>query len=185
MEHLNHNLVGEAWINYEKEKSIKAVRMFIITFLIMSLFWLVIIFSVFVDKSSQKTGQKSASKTNYDPVDMSIISTIESNNNPYAYNHRSNARGQYQITPICLKDFNQYNQPQYTPEDLFDPEINKKISEWYLYQRIPQLLNHFNKQDNLENTLIAYNCGIGCVGKPLPKETENYIKKYKSMKGKL
>ena len=34
-------------------------------------------------------------------VDMSIIATIESSNNPAAYNERTNATGLYQITPIC------------------------------------------------------------------------------------
>lgn len=130
-------------------------------------------------------------------VNMDIIAQIESNNNPNAYNYKSGARGLYQITEICLKDYNELNgtyQDIYsgigikevnkklnniTIEQLFNPVINRRIAEWYLNKRIPQLLAYYNIEDTLDNRLWAYNAGIGKVVKGIcPKETRNYIKKY-------
>ena len=116
----------------------------------------------------------------YANVDMAKISMIESSNNPKAYNASSKARGLYQITPICLKDFNDYHpNNQYTLEQLYDASINTIIAKWYLDVRIPQMLRHFKKEVTIENILFAYNAGIGKVIKGImPEETRKYIGKY-------
>ena len=111
-------------------------------------------------------------------IDLDKIAMIESSHNPKAYNKHSQAMGTYQITPICLADYNNYNAPRIDKNDLFSHEINEKVAVWYLTKRIPQMLKHYGFQDTVENRLISYNCGIGCVGKPLPTETKNYIEKY-------
>ena len=118
-------------------------------------------------------------------IDMEVIKQIESSGNPYAYNSRSNARGLYQITPICLKEYNNYHLVKYTSEDLYDAEINYEIANWYLNTRIPQMLKHFKKPVNVENILISYNAGISYVvqNKEIPTETINYLKKYKKRGG--
>jgi len=117
-------------------------------------------------------------------LDLSIIKQIESSGNPLAYNKSSHARGLFQITPICLKEYNNFHTEQYDLSDLFNPIINEKIAAWYLEKRIPQMLKHFGKDVSLENILISYNAGVSYVvsGKPLPLETVNYIKKYKGEK---
>jgi soluble lytic murein transglycosylase-like protein len=117
----------------------------------------------------------------YGAVDLSVIKHIESRGNPVAYNKKSGARGLYQITPICLKEYNNFHPKQkYTKLDLFRPDINKKIAEWYLNKRIPQLLKYYGLPVTIENTLWAYNAGIGKVVKNIqPTETKNYIKHYR------
>jgi hypothetical protein len=112
-------------------------------------------------------------------VDLSIIAQIESSNNPLAYNKRTQATGLYQITPICLKDYNSYHKGmEYALNEMFEPSKGYSVALWYLETRIPQLLKHYGKPDTLETRLISYNCGIGCIDKPLPVETKNYIIKY-------
>jgi len=52
-----------------------------------------------------------------------------------------------------------------------------------LNERIPQMIRHYKKEVTVENCLIAYNAGIKYVaeGRRLPRETEDYIKKYKRL----
>ena len=116
---------------------------------------------------------------------LSIIAQIESNNNPTAYNPKTQAVGLYQITPICLKEYNSYHKTKYTKKDLFNPKINKKIAFWYLNKRIPQMLKYYGYKITVENILICYNWGIGNFIKwkqgrikKLPKETRDYLRKY-------
>ena len=114
---------------------------------------------------------------------MGRISSIESSNNSKAYNRKSGARGLYQITEICLKDYNQFHKVKYTSQDLFIPEINEKIARWYLEKRIPQMLRYYNIPVTTDNILWAYNAGIGKVVKGvMPDETKDYIKKYNESK---
>ncbi len=117
-------------------------------------------------------------------VDLDIICQIESGctRGYRIYNPTSLARGLYQITEICLADYNKYHDIPYQIEELYDDEVNETIAKWYIYKRIPQLLKHIKAEDTVTNRLIAYNCGFSCVGKPLPRETEHYIKKYYKLK---
>jgi soluble lytic murein transglycosylase-like protein len=119
-----------------------------------------------------------------DIIDMKIISKIESNHNPLAYNLKTKAVGQYQITQICLEEFNKYNKKNYTLLSLFNPKRNYEVAHWYLEKRIPEMLSYYNYSITLENTLICYNAGISYVvyNKKLPEETKNYIRKYNIIK---
>ena len=118
-------------------------------------------------------------------VNLKIISYIESHNNPMAYNRHSQASGQYQIMPILLKEYNNFNKTNYTLRDLFNTKINEQIAYWYLEKRIPQLLRHYKKEITIDNILICYNAGIGNLLKGnIPIETKNYIKKYKQLSKK-
>ena len=115
-------------------------------------------------------------------VDMSIIARIESSGNPLAYNSTSQARGLYQITPVCLEDYNNYHPGQtYTLEELFNPVVNEIVACWYLFTRIPQLLRYYDQPVTTDNILVGYNAGIGRVGRKLPSETANYLEKYKKL----
>lgn len=111
-------------------------------------------------------------------IDLEKIIKIESAGRENAYNKHSGARGLCQITPICLRDYNNHHARKYTRQQLFIGAINKKIARWYLERRIPTLLKYFHHPDTIRNRLIAYNAGIGRVGKRLPAETKNYIEKY-------
>jgi soluble lytic murein transglycosylase-like protein len=123
-------------------------------------------------------------KAKAEEVNLEVISQIESGNNPKAFNSRSGAVGLYQITAICLKDYNQELSLSVKKKELFNAETNFKIASWFLNKRIPQLLRRLGLEDTLENRLIAYNAGISYVKnrKPLPKETIAYIAKYKRLK---
>lgn len=115
-------------------------------------------------------------------LEMAVIEEIESSGNPLAFNERSKARGLYQITPICLEEYNNFKGTSYNVDDLFDSHINETIASWYILERIPQMLRHFGFEVTISNVLWAYNAGIGRVVKGfMPNETVNYIKKYKEM----
>jgi hypothetical protein len=118
-------------------------------------------------------------------LDLAILFAIESNNNPRAHNKSENARGLGQIREDVLKDFNRAHPTrQYTPDNLFDKDINTEVTNWYANQEIPRLLQHFGIQDTQEHRIIAYNAGIGNLikmlrdDKPIPEITENYLIKY-------
>ena len=118
------------------------------------------------------------------PISLDSIAHIESSNNPLAKSNRPNdpSYGLYQITPIALEDYCQFNKDCPSEEDLFDPVVSHTIASWMFSKRIPQLLKHFNEKVNIDNMLTAYNCGIGCVVKgKMPAITRNYIKKYKAL----
>jgi len=99
-----------------------------------------------------------------------------------AVNKKSKAVGLGQIMPPALADFNLYNKERYTMQDMFDPQLNQRVTYWYLYDRIPNMLAHYKMPVTIENVLASYNYGIGNVKnhKPLPKETRDYIKNIKN-----
>ena len=116
-------------------------------------------------------------------VDFHAIETIESHGNPHAYNRRSGAVGLYQITPVVLKEYNAVKKTRLTMRNLYRAETNRAVATWYLTERIPQMLRHFHKPLNVETLLTCYNAGVGYVvhGWALPKETKDYIVKYKKL----
>lgn len=121
-------------------------------------------------------------------VDLDAVRMIESSGNPQAYNESSGARGLYQITKICLDDWNgMHPREQYSLDDLWDPKINKRIAVWYLFDRIPQLLDHYGVLITTENILISYHDGIGNLRKYLKgkrvlgKEMIGYVEKYNKL----
>lgn len=114
-------------------------------------------------------------------IDMHKIMMIESSGNPMAHNKRDDSRGLYQITPICLKEWNNFHPNNiYTMNDLWNPLVNREIAEWYLTNRIPQMIRYYKKPMTTENIIIAYNAGISYVvhGGELPSVTKQYLKKY-------
>jgi len=114
-------------------------------------------------------------------IDLKKIAMIESSNNPLAHNKRDDSRGLYQITKIALEDFNNYHSHKYTMDDLWSPEINLEIADWFINHRIPSMLKHYGKPDTVDNRLIAWNAGIRYVvtGKPIPPITRQYLVKYR------
>lgn len=113
-------------------------------------------------------------------IDLDVIARIESSGNPLAWNRRTDARGLFQITPVCLKHYNDANKTRVTPSDLFDAETNRMIAEWYLGWLAARL-------ESVDDILIAYNWGIGNLRKykagekSLPKETADYLVKYRKL----
>jgi len=121
-------------------------------------------------------------------INISKIASIESSNNPKAENKRSGARGLLQITKPTWEEMTRKMNVQWSWEEAFDSNKNRKVGSYYLNIEIPRLLKHYNLEDNLENRLAAYNWGVGNLkgnngvgGSKLPEETKSYIAKYKKM----
>lgn len=112
-------------------------------------------------------------------IDMHKIMMIESGGNPNAV-EKWGGVGLYQVTPVVLKEYNQFKKTIYSRNDLFNPAINTAIANWYLTRRIPTMLKHYRKPITTRNIIISYNAGISYVvkNKLLPPTTINYLKKY-------
>ena len=116
---------------------------------------------------------------------MDRIKQIESSGNPDAVSE-DGAVGLYQIMPDeALADWNTYHPKEtHTINALWNPVENEKIAQWYMNERIPQMLKHYKLQDTVDNRLAAYNAGIGNLRKiragtmKMPSETSKYIRKY-------
>ncbi|MDD5730216.1 MAG: lytic transglycosylase domain-containing protein [Candidatus Omnitrophica bacterium] len=122
-------------------------------------------------------------------VDLEIIKIIESDGNPLAFNSGTKCYGLYQISEICLKDYNQMNTTAYLPKDLFNPRTNEKIAGWY-FKRIEKMLHFYNIPVSTTTLIASYNWGIGNVIKwhragakfqELPKATKKYIQTYQKL----
>lgn len=89
-----------------------------------------------------------------------------------------------QITPIALADWNQMHpqeQYQHTPEHMFNPVINTRVTSWLANTRAPQQLRAYGLPDTLENRLAVYNGGIGTLrGKGITPQVQKYIDGYKN-----
>jgi hypothetical protein len=115
-----------------------------------------------------------------DLINLEKVKAIESSGDPYAYNNRTQATGLFQITPVALKDWNQLHpKEQYGQQWLFDENVNTKIASWYLYKRIPQMLQSFGLPVTQDNILRAYHDGVGNVAKGYTSSAgKDYLRKY-------
>ena len=119
-------------------------------------------------------------------IDLAIIRTIESGGDPSAVNFASGCYGLYQISEVCLEDYNQQHDSHYKIRDLFKPAINEMIASWY-FARIAEMLRAYRIPVTVTTLIASYNWGIGRVAawsregmseEALPKETRRYIEKY-------
>lgn len=120
---------------------------------------------------------------NAQDVNIDYVIQIESGGNPNAYNETSKCRGLMQISEIVLKEWNtRENHQVLETRDLYNKAVNITIGTWYINTRIPQMLKAYKIPDTIDNRLWAYNAGIGNVKKGIkPKETKNYIIKYRKL----
>jgi hypothetical protein len=135
---------------------------------------LIVFFSIYA-------GTCHASQVPEPVIDLHRIMMIESSGNPLAHNKRDDSRGLFQITPICLKEYNNFHpKSKYSMNDLWDPDVSRRIADWYLNVRIPKMIEYYGKPVTVRNIIIAYNAGISYVAKnkPLPRITESYLRKY-------
>jgi len=117
------------------------------------------------------------------------IIQAESNGNPKAYRKDTHARGLMQITPIVRYEWNNFHpERKIGKHDLYNPKINVKVGEWYLFERIlGHYLPHYKLDLHEPNALASWNIGppthAGVYGdaiknfKELPGETKEFIKK--------
>lgn len=128
-------------------------------------------------------------------INFSAVIKAESSNNPNAVsivNGESTAIGLTQVLKLDhpkgspLKDYNSEFNTNYTTDDLFKPDVSLAVGEWYLNNKIPQMLKTYNIADTDVHRLMAYNWGIGNLRNwvnngsnynSIPKETKDYIAK--------
>lgn len=124
-----------------------------------------------------------AAKANGAPViDMVALAQIESSGNPKAFNKKTKATGLFQITPICLKDFNKQNKKRYTLKQMFDEDKCREVADWYAGVRIPQMLQGIGVPITTQRILWAWNAGIWAViHDKMPKETAEFIIRYNKL----
>jgi len=118
-------------------------------------------------------------------VDLDIVKQIESSGRWWAYNRHSGAIGLYQISPVCLEEYNYYHKDRPLAQlDLWMPIVNERVAEWYLYERIPDMLTMFGHDITVENVLYCYNVGIGnFLKRQKPAAAQRYLEKYNKLKG--
>jgi len=151
-----------------------------------------VIFVIFVFYQSNKDCQKmTVSSKN---IDMKKIYSIESSNNPSAVS-LAGARGIGQIMRGTWEETTKEMGENWDYDKYWnDGEKNKRVAEYYMNNKIPVYIKYskYNIPDNIEVRLACYNCGIGRVEQAyeesrrtgrdykefLPKETQDYIKKY-------
>jgi len=112
-------------------------------------------------------------------IDVKVIAKIESSLNPTAVSFlgAKHGRGLHQISEIALKDFNSANSVKYSPEQLFNPEVNTEIANWLLNVRYPQILKAYRLPLTEENLLTCFN--MGCASIKKGKIATRYITKYR------
>lgn len=117
-------------------------------------------------------------------VDMERVFQIESSLDPQAFNRRSGAVGLGQITPVVLQEWNQYHPGlPLTRDDLWNPDLNREVSSWYMLDRIPSMLKAFKLPVTADNMLWAYNAGIGKLRRGIkPRETKEYLSRYHKLR---
>ena len=113
---------------------------------------------------------------------LEAVVSKESSFNPSALG-AAHEIGLSQLLPSgALADFEQFHEPL---SDYWDIENNLTVAAWYIGKRIPQMLRHFKHPVTRSNIIIAYNWGIGRVGRfPLPAITSAYIEYVNAYMGK-
>ena len=107
---------------------------------------------------------------------LNAIATIESSNDPNAYNAAEDAAGLYQISRIYLKDVNRIlGYRKYILADRFDPQKSEEMVRIYL--------GHYGKNKTLEDIARIHNGGPRGWSRPATKKYWLKIKKWLTKKG--
>lgn len=105
-------------------------------------------------------------------LDMGKVAMIESGGHSYAYNARTRATGLYQVTPICLDHYNQYNIKKYTMLDMYDAQKNSLVAHWY-FGWLDKYITKKGYKVTDELLLIGYHDG--------PRNLVKYIRGQRSL----
>ncbi len=122
-------------------------------------------------------------------VNLDFIKYIESRGNSKAINPGMTgkaediSRGTYQITEICMKEYNRKNNAKLTIDSLWNEATSLKVAKWMFNVEIPRMLTAYKLKHSIDNKIICYNAGINFLvkKKPIPEVTKAYIKQYKKL----
>lgn len=105
---------------------------------------------------------------------------LESEGNPMAYNSGSKAVGLFQITPIALQEYLNYN-----PNDtgnLYDPEYNKRVRDWHMQHYYDTVdwskYGYPSERRKYQLSSAFFNYGKGNVNKSIEKARKNGLDIY-------
>jgi len=114
-------------------------------------------------------------------ISLPAIAQIESSGRDFVVGDNGHAFGRYQITAPVIREHGRYT----VAEAKASPAKQEEIARWYLGKRIPAMIRAYGRPVTVRNILVAYNAGIAYVktGKPLPKTTRDYLKKYERLTG--
>lgn len=126
----------------------------------------------------------SAGIAHADMMNLDSIRKIESQDGKYVLNPEEGAYGPFQIRIKALRDFRHETGSKWKLHDMYNEAKAAHVAIWYLEVRIPALLKAWGHADTLENRIVAWNCGITCVGDIIPPGTKRYIRDYKSLQNK-
>ena len=98
-------------------------------------------------------------------------------------NREKNDTQLFKTKSAWLKDFNKFTGKQYTRRDLKDFNKNAEVVDWYINQRIPDMLRASGNPVNIRNVMIAYCEGISHViyQRGLKQDTMRRIREYSNI----
>lgn len=138
----------------------KITIIFIATFFIVVIIWMVLILSGIVsqhipveEESSKIPTSPITDDVTFDDSFILALAKVESNNNPKAHNKKTDAAGLLQITPIYIKEINKYSIYQFSLEDRFDSL--KSIQMFKIFNRI------HNPSFDIERAIFLHNPKAG------------------------
>lgn len=79
---------------------------------------------------------------------INAIGMVETMNNPLAYNPLEQAAGFLQIRPVRIDDYNMRTGNNYSLEDMFNPELSKKVFLYYASRTGPYNLEKVTRDWN-------------------------------------
>jgi soluble lytic murein transglycosylase-like protein len=131
---------------------------------------------------------KDKDRINRDSLFEQVV-LVESGGNPRAISSKR-ARGLGQIMPQVVIEYNREHpsEKKHGLLDLYNPDVNAKITSWYLNRIIDHYLPAYGLAKSIENIAGMYNFGptnLGILGDAvenfakLPTETQNYIRRIK------
>ena len=74
------------------------------------------------------------------------------------------SKGENQINTSesgALEDYNENHARQFSEKDMFNARKNRIVRDWYLFERIPEMLEEHGLEKTVANVLASYNTGIG------------------------
>ena len=129
----------------------------------------------------------------HNEINLDYIGHIESKNKADTKDSPKGARGQYQIMRGTWSECTELMGVSWNFDtDARDPVKNRKVADFYINTRIPNLLKCYNIPDSVQARLACYNWGIGRVNKAYKKygtgwaehvckETADYLRQYNDL----
>lgn len=111
---------------------------------------------------------------------MSILKTVETNNDPTAIGDNGTSYGILQIQRSVVRDVNRIYSTNYTHDDMFSEEASEEVFRMYLCYGKEVFLKKTGRFPNEEELVRMWNGGI--YKGYTYNQTKSYYKKYLNVK---